>query len=54
MTAPRSETCRTKAVAHAQRVGQAFREHDVPVGDVLTSQYARCLDTAKLAFDQLA
>jgi broad specificity phosphatase PhoE len=36
--------------AAARRVGDAFREHGVPVGRVLSSPWCRCLDTARLAF----
>ncbi len=34
----------------ARRIGAAFRERGVPVGRVLSSQWCRCLDTARLAF----
>ena len=30
----------------ARRIGQAFRDHGVPVGAVLSSEWCRCLDTA--------
>jgi broad specificity phosphatase PhoE len=36
--------------AAARRLGDAFREHGVPVGRVLSSPWCRCLDTARLAF----
>jgi len=36
--------------AQARRVGDEVRRRGVPVGRVLSSQYCRCLDTAKLAF----
>ncbi len=32
----------------AVRIGQAFRERQIPIRQVLSSQYCRCLDTAKL------
>jgi phosphohistidine phosphatase SixA len=32
----------------ARRTGQAFREHGVTVGQVLSSQWCRCLETAEL------
>jgi phosphohistidine phosphatase SixA len=32
----------------AARIGQAFRDRDIPIRQVLSSQYCRCLDTAKL------
>jgi broad specificity phosphatase PhoE len=34
----------------ARRVGEAFRAHGVPVGRVRSSQWCRCLETARLAF----
>ena len=36
--------------ADARRLGEALREHGVPVGRVLSSPWCRCLDTARLAF----
>lgn len=36
--------------ADARRLGEAFRDHGVPVGRVLSSPWCRCLDTARLAF----
>jgi len=38
--------------AQARRVGEAFREHGIAVGTVLSSPRCRCLDTARLAFGQ--
>lgn len=35
----------------ARRIGEQFRERKVPVGAVLTSQWCRTRETAKLAFD---
>jgi phosphohistidine phosphatase SixA len=32
----------------ARRTGQAFREHGVRIGGVLSSQWCRCLETAEL------
>lgn len=32
----------------AVRIGQEFRERQIPIRQVLSSQYCRCLDTAKL------
>ncbi|NJR59832.1 MAG: histidine phosphatase family protein [Cyanobacteria bacterium CRU_2_1] len=32
----------------AARIGQAFRDRDIPIHRVISSQYCRCLDTAKL------
>jgi broad specificity phosphatase PhoE len=37
----------------ARRVGAAFRSRDVPVGRVLSSQWCRCLETARLAFGRV-
>ena len=34
----------------AKRLGEAFRVHSIPVGQVLSSRWCRCLDTARLAF----
>ena len=36
--------------AHAREVGEAFRSRGVPVGQVLSSPWCRCLETARLAF----
>ena len=38
--------------AQAKRIGDAFRQHGVAVGAVLSSPRCRCLDTARLAFGQ--
>jgi broad specificity phosphatase PhoE len=34
----------------ARRVGAAFRERGVPVGEVRSSRWCRCLETARIAF----
>ena len=34
----------------ARRIGAAFRERGIPVGEVLSSRWCRCLETARLAF----
>jgi phosphohistidine phosphatase SixA len=34
----------------AQRIGEAFRSRNIPVAEVLSSRWCRCLDTANLAF----
>jgi broad specificity phosphatase PhoE len=39
--------------AQARRVGEAFREHGIAVGPVLSSPRCRCLDTARLAFGKV-
>lgn len=36
--------------AQARRLGQALAERKVPIGDVLSSPWCRCLETARLAF----
>ena len=36
--------------AQARRIGEAFRQHGVAVGTVLSSPRCRCLDTARIAF----
>jgi broad specificity phosphatase PhoE len=36
----------------AKRLGEAFRRERVPVGQVLSSEWCRCRDTATLAFDR--
>jgi broad specificity phosphatase PhoE len=37
---------------HARAIGTAFRARRVPIDRVLSSPWCRCLDTARLAFDQ--
>jgi broad specificity phosphatase PhoE len=36
--------------AHAKQVGEAFRARKIPVAQVLSSPWCRCLETARLAF----
>jgi broad specificity phosphatase PhoE len=36
--------------AHAKQVGDAFRARAIPVAQVLSSPWCRCLETARLAF----
>lgn len=36
--------------ADALRIGAAFKRLGIPVGEVLSSRWCRCLDTARLAF----
>ena len=51
--------CRTqrnlsvKGRADAQHIGQAFEARYVPVQDVLSSRWCRCIDTAQLAFKRV-
>ena len=39
--------------AQARRIGEAFRQHAIAVGAVLSSPRCRCLDTARLAFGKV-
>ena len=51
--------CRTqrnlsaKGRADARRIGQAFRQRAIPIQDVLSSRWCRCLETARLAFGRV-
>ena len=36
--------------AQARRIGEAFRQHGIVVGTILSSPRCRCLETARLAF----
>jgi phosphohistidine phosphatase SixA len=36
--------------AQSQRLGEVLRERKVPIGEVLSSPWCRCIETAKLAF----
>jgi broad specificity phosphatase PhoE len=38
--------------AQARRMGGGLRERKVPIGEVLSSPWCRCVETAKLAFGQ--
>lgn len=42
-----------KGRADAARIGKAFRARGIPVQDVLSSRWCRCLDTARLAFERV-
>lgn len=52
----RLEDCRTQrnlsseGQAQARRIGEGFRRRQIPVGEVRSSQWCRCLETARLAF----
>jgi broad specificity phosphatase PhoE len=35
---------------HAKRIGQAFKERQVPVERILSSPWCRCIETSQLAF----
>ena len=54
----RLDDCRTQrnlsavGVEEAKRLGAAFRAQRVPVAQVLSSPWCRCLDTARIAFGQ--
>ena len=39
-------------VEQAKRIGGAFRAHGIAIGEVFSSPYCRCIDTAKLAFSR--
>jgi len=39
-----------QGIAHARRIGDAWRERKAPVGRVLASPWCRTLETARLAF----
>ncbi len=39
--------------AEAKQIGATFRERGVPIGNVMSSRWCRCLDTARLAFDKV-
>lgn len=39
--------------ADAKRIGAAFRLNQVPVSEVLSSRWCRCVDTAQLAFGRV-
>jgi len=39
--------------AEAKQIGVTFRERGVPIGNVMSSRWCRCLDTARLAFDNV-
>jgi broad specificity phosphatase PhoE len=39
--------------AQAKRIGEAFRQHGITIGAVLSSPRCRCLDTARLAFGRV-
>jgi phosphohistidine phosphatase SixA len=39
--------------AQARAVGEAFRRHALPVGEVLASPFARCRDMAEIAFGRV-
>ncbi|MEG3620362.1 histidine phosphatase family protein [Magnetovibrio sp. PR-2] len=36
--------------AQSLSIGKAIRDQEIPVGEVLSSPFCRCMDTAKLAF----
>lgn len=50
------EDCRTQrnlsseGQAQARRIGEAFRRRQIPVEEVRSSRWCRCLETARLAF----
>ena len=40
----------SRGIKQAKSIGEAFRAHSIPVGEILTSPYCRCIDTGNLAF----
>ncbi len=38
---------------HAARIGAAFKARGIPVGEVLSSRWCRCVDTAQAAFGRV-
>jgi phosphohistidine phosphatase SixA len=42
-----------KGEAQAKAVGEVFRRHELPVGEVLASPFARCRDFAEIAFGKV-
>jgi phosphohistidine phosphatase SixA len=56
----RLEDCKTQrnlsedGRAEARRLGEALRARDVPIGEVLSSPWCRCHETARLAFGREA
>jgi len=42
-----------RGIKDSIRIGAAFRERGLPVGEVLASPFARCRDMAELAFDRV-
>jgi phosphohistidine phosphatase SixA len=42
-----------KGRADAQRIGEAFRARNIPISNVLSSRWCRCIDTAQLAFGRV-
>ena len=55
----RLDDCRTQrnlsdqGRADAARIGAAFRARAIPVAEVLSSRWCRCVDTAKIAFGKV-
>ena len=42
-----------RGIEDSERIGEAFRERSIPVGEVLASPFARCRDMAELAFGRV-
>ena len=40
-----------KGINQSKKIGKLFKKNKVPVDQVLSSQWCRCKDTAKYAFD---
>lgn len=56
----RLDDCATQRIlteagrTQAERIGMTLRERSIPLGDVRSSQWCRCLDTARIAFGRVA
>lgn len=42
-----------EGIAQSRIIGRAFTEHNIPVGEVLASPFARCRDMAEIAFGRV-
>lgn len=42
-----------EGIAQSETIGEAFRTHEIPVGEVLASPFARCRDMAEIAFGRV-
>jgi phosphohistidine phosphatase SixA len=42
-----------EGIQQSREIGEAFRRHTIPVGEVLASPFARCRDMAEIAFGRV-
>ena len=49
----RSATLARAGRKEAKQIGATFQKHGVPIGNVMSSRWCRCLVTARLAFDKV-